>query len=434
MAKPAIEYDAVVIGAGAAGLTAASELQAQGLNIVVLEARQKAGGRIDTDYAFASYPIERGAEFIHGENVCTWQLVRRQQLRTLPAMDNDDALFIDALGHFLPLPEFSRRPEGESLQYMSSRHPGIYQLAENWVNSGKPDTSVDSLLEACGVKLYPGLYPLINHSFQGLHAAGLQRLGVYGLVETSYADDGTMNFRIVEGYNRLFRDHNLSIRFSDPVQTVAWDKTGARIKTKAGLVFETYKAIITLPLAQLQKEAVRFEPALPPNKTEAIRRLGAGHITKLVLRFGERFWPSDMERFATEKCTGFWWRPGWGRPDEEPILTAYAGAELADRLSRSGRHDAVQIALDDLTSLFGKQAKDQFQNAILANWQMEPHIGMGYSFCPAGATGFRALLSCPVDNVLFFAGEATSVTRAATVHGAIESGLRAAHEVVKNER
>jgi monoamine oxidase len=281
------------------------------------------------------------------------------------------------------------------------------------------------------VKLYPKLYPLINHSFQGLHAAGLQSLGVYGLVETSYAGDGAMNFRIVEGYSSLFRDHNLSIRFSDPAQTVAWDKAGARISTKTGLVFKTRKAIITVPLAQLQKGAVQFEPALPPNKREAIRQLGAGHITKLVLRFRERFWPPGMERFATEKCTGFWWRPGWGRTDEEPILTAYAGAELADRLSRSRHDDAVQIGLDDLTGLFGKQARDLFQKATLVNWQKEPHIGMGYSFCPPGAAGFRAILSQPVGDVLFFAGEATSVTRAATVHGAIESGLRAALELVR---
>jgi monoamine oxidase len=136
-----------------------------------------------------------------------------------------------------------------------------------------------------------------------------------------------------------------------------------------------------------------------------------------------------MECFATDKHTGFWWRPGWNRPDEASVLTAYAGAALADRLVRLGNEAAIQIALDDLTQLFGNPVKTKYTGGMVLNWQAEPYIEMAYSFCPVGAAGLRRVLSYPVEGVLFFAGEATSVERNATVHGAIESGRRAAKEV-----
>jgi monoamine oxidase len=271
----------------------------------------------------------------------------------------------------------------------------------------------------------------VSHSFEGLDAAGLQQLGVYGLVETSYEGDGDGDFRIAEGYSSLSHHlaRELQIRLAEPVDRVTWNASGARVTATAGSTLETRRIVITVPLAQLQRSAIRFEPPLTPDKQNAINRLGAGHIVKIILQFDDPFWPASMERFATDKHTGFWWRPGWSRPDEASVLTAYAGAALADRLVRLGNDAALQIALDDLTQLFGNPVKTKYTGGMVLNWQAEPYIEMAYSFCPVGAAGLRRVLSYPVERVLFFAGEATSVERNATVHGAIESGRRAALEV-----
>jgi monoamine oxidase len=425
-----MDCDVIVVGAGLAGLSAASELRALGLDVLVLEARNKIGGRVDTDYEFASHPIERGAEFVHGENVVTWELIRKLGLQTLSALEDDDSFFIDAAGQFLPIAQAAKLPGGDSLKFMSTR-PGVCELAKAWVKSRKPDIDLSSMLQAYGVVFDPKFYPIVSHSFEGLDAAGLQQLGVYGLVETSYEGDGDGDFRIAEGYSSLSHHlaRELQIQLAEPVDRITWNASGARVTTAAGSTLETRKIVITVPLAQLQQSAIRFEPPLTPGKQNAINRLGAGHIVKIILQFDGPFWPASMECFATDKHTGFWWRPGWNRPDEASVLTAYAGAALADRLVRLGNEAAIQIALDDLNQLFGNPIKTKYNGGMVLNWQAEPYIEMAYSFCPVGAVGLRRVLSYPVEGVLFFAGEATSVERNATVHGAIESGWRAAKEV-----
>jgi monoamine oxidase len=425
-----MECDVIVVGAGMAGLSAASELRVLGLDVLVLEARNKIGGRVDTDYEFASHPIERGAEFVHGQNVVTWDLIRKFGLQTLSALEDDDSFFIDAAGQFLPITQAAKLPGGDSLKFMSMR-PGVYELAKAWVKSRKADIDLSSMLHAYGVVLDPKFYPIVSHSFEGLDAAGLQQLGVYGLVETSYEGDGDADSRIAEGYSSLSHHlaRELQIRLAEPVDRITWNASGARVTTAAGSTLETRHIVITVPLAQLQRSAIRFEPPLTPDKQNAINRLGAGHIVKIILQFDDPFWPASMECFATDKHTGFWWRPGWNRPDEASVLTAYAGAALADRLVRLGNEAAIQIALDDLTQLFGNPVKTKYTGGMVLNWQAEPYIEMAYSFCPVGVAGLRRVLSYPVEGVLFFAGEATSVERNATVHGAIESGRRAAKEV-----
>jgi monoamine oxidase len=280
------------------------------------------------------------------------------------------------------------------------------------------------------VKLDPKFDPIVCHSFEGLDAAGLHQLGVYGLIETSYDGDGENDFRVVEGYSALVRyfAQLLSIRLGTRVEAVRWTRSGVQVSTAIDTL-EARKVVITVPLAQLQRNTIQFDPSLPLEKQDAIMGLGCGHIVKVILKFNEPFWPNPMECFATDKHTGFWWRPGWNRADEAPVLTAYAGAALADRLVGLGSDAAIQIALDDLDQVFGRQSRINYAGGLFVNWQREPFIEMAYSFCPVGAAGRRAVLSRPVDDVLFFAGEATSVKRNATVHGAIESGRRAALEI-----
>lgn len=426
-----MDYDVIVIGAGVAGLSAAADLLALGLDVLVLEARNKPGGRIQTEHEFASHPIERGAEFVHGENVCTWEIIRKCGLHALLALDDDNGFFIDVGGQFLPLPQTVRSPGGQALEFLSSRKPGVYQLAEDWVKTGKPDIDLASMLDANGIVLDPKFLPIVSHSFEGLHAAGLRQLGAYGLIETSYEGDGDTDFRIAEGYSSLVYhfERQIPIQYNAPVKTVKWTESGVRLATATEQALKARKAIITIPLAQLQRKAIRFDPVLPQDKQGAITHLGVGHIIKLILRFHEPFWPAKMECFATDKHTGFWWRPGWNRSDEAPVLTAYSGANLADRLVKLGEDAAIQIALEDLTRIFGDRVRKRYVNGILLNWQTEPFIEMAYSYCPVGAAGLRAVLSHPVGGALFFAGEATSVKRSATVHGAIESGWRVAKEL-----
>ena len=424
------DYDTIVIGAGAAGLAAARMLQDAGQSVLILEARDRIGGRIHTNYGFAPHPIECGAEYIQGENVVTWDWVRRCGLATLPAFDRDDRLFMYINRKLLSFSEWSTIPGIEFLDLTEDDQ--FYELLSDWVSAGKPDVSLARFLSIHQIVLSPDVYRIVDNFLGDSYAANLDQLGVYGLLELTYEGDGDRNFRLKDGYSHLFEKFaaGLNIRYASPVTGVRWRSSGGTIHTETNMTYTAKQVVITLPLALLQENRVEFEPELPSAKLDAIQGLGAGHITKLILKFEQPFWPKKMEYCLTTLDTSTWWRPGWKRRNEAPILTAYTGASGADKLGALGREGAIRFGLQNLEQMFGMQLADQLVDALFVDWQADSYARMAYSYVPVNGQGLREQLAQPIDHVLFFAGEATHPTRAATVHGALESGIRVAREIL----
>jgi monoamine oxidase len=422
-------YDVIIVGAGASGLAAARSLQDAGKNALVLEARDRIGGRAHTNYTFASHPVELGAEFIHGENVITWDYLRRYGLNALTAFVDDKAYCMYLNNELMP---FDRWSTFEELDYMDYSESKTYELATQWTERGNIDISLEKMLAACNIGFQPDLYRIIDNNYSVIHAANLDRLGVAGLLENSYEGDGYKNFRLVEGYSRLWQDFvcGLNICYSTVVTRIVWNADGVELATQDNKTFTAEKAIVTLPLALLQQEAVKFAPALPPEKCRAIAGLGVGSVTKLIFKFDEAFWLNEMEGLFTALDTQSWYRPGWGRKDEAPVLTCYSGATSAEALGKLGRDGARQLGLRHLETMFDRPLNDRAIDVLFVDWQADPYSRMAYSYVPVDGVGLRSQLAQPVENVLFFAGEATHVTRAGTVHGAMESGFRAAREVL----
>jgi monoamine oxidase len=218
---------------------------------------------------------------------------------------------------------------------------------------------------------------------------------------------------------------------STPVSEIAWSRDGVRVKSGAG-DHRARRAIVTVPLAVLQQNGVAFAPALPPEKQRAIEGLGAGANGKIVLLFDEPCWPDDMTLFLSARDTQLWWRPGRLREDEAPVITAYFGGSAVERFRALGEA-APLAAMRDLEDFFGVKLESRLRNARFVDWPADPYARMSYSYIPAGGAGRRAELAKPIDNTLFFAGEATNNVRPSTVHGALESGLRAADEVLAHQ-
>lgn len=424
------DCDTIVIGAGAAGLAAAKTLQAAGRSVLILEARDRIGGRIKTNYSFAPHPIECGAEYIQGEHVHTWSLVRRYGLKSLPLFEQDNKQFMYANQRLLRYSEWSALPGIAILDLLE--YPPLYTSLSRWVAAGKPDVSLAHFLSIHQVELSSAIYCLLDRAVSDSYAAGLDDVGVYGLMELSYEGDGDRNFRLQEGYAHLFEHYaaELTIQYQSPVTQIRWRPSGVTIHTKAGETHTAKTVVVTLPIAMLQQQAVKFDPALPDTKLQAIHGLRAGAVTKLILRFDQPLWPKDMEYCLTTLDTSTWWRPGWHRPNEAPILTAYTGAHNANRLGALSQNGAVDLALKNLEQMFGRRLSDRLVDALFVDWQADPYSRMAYSYVPVKGHGLREQLAQPVDSVLFFAGEATHPTRAATVHGALESGIRAAREIL----
>jgi monoamine oxidase len=423
-------FDTIVIGAGASGLAAARTLQNAKRSVLILEARDRLGGRVHTNYDFAPHPIEYGAEYIQGEKVLTWRWVRQYRMQTIPTFARDDGQFMYVNQKLLPFKQWSSLPGIEFLDFRSLKNNALYQLLTDWIQSGKPDLSLAQFLSTHQIALPSEIYRIADHYVSASAAIDLDQLSVYGMMELTY-EDGDRFFRLKDGYTRLFEKFaaGLNIRYQTPVARIHWHAAGVEVQTETGTTYTAKQVVITLPLALLQQNAVAFEPELPDAKLSAIHGLGSGAVTKLILKFDKPFWDRKQEMFLTTLDTQMWWRPGWGNNNEQAILTAYTGAKGAKKLGSLGKKGAIQTGLNNLEQMFGVQLGNQLRDAMFVDWQADPYARMAYSYVPLNGAGLRSQLAQPIDQVLFFAGEATHLTRASLVHGALESGIRAAHEI-----
>lgn len=406
-----------VIGAGAAGLAAARRLASAGLDVVILEARDRIGGRVLTSHDLAPHPVELGAEFIHGDQVITWDLLDELGLNhTLSALEYEDSLVFYADGKVWPYPDWLSLPAVEMLD-------AVDETVE-WV---APDAS---LAEWWGSTIPR----LVNNNFASDYGADLDQLGVQGYLEATYAGDGDGDFRLEEGYSHLIEAMaaGLTIRLSSPVERIEYRENSATVVLPNERL-DVDAVVVTLTLAILKAGDVVFDPPLPAPKQQAVERLGAGKVNKLILKFDSPFWDANMEAILTELDTQIWWRPGWGRDREAAILTALIGGAAGERFSAMSEAEAIQAGLADLSRMFGvEDLADRLVEGRFINWGADRYSRMGYSYVPVGAAGMRAILAEPVGSTLYFAGEATEVSRPATVHGAILSGWRAAEEVLRS--
>jgi monoamine oxidase len=413
-----------VIGAGASGLSAARALQAAGHNVTVFEARDRPGGRAWTDYTFAPHPVELGAEFIHGERVSTWDWVREFDAETNGDAHRYEMWF--ALGGKLVDAPAARKQFGTDPIF------ALHRLATRWQASGRPETTLDQVFglwpEISREPLTPERRAIIENYMAELAASDLSDLGTH--VYDEPVDRGLINFRVSGGYTRLMQQAaaELDVRYNSVVRRIRWDDASVEISTGSqSASFDA--AVVTLPLGVLRKGTVEFDPPLPADKLDAITRINAGSISKVVLKFDEVMWPPNHTFIWTPQSMQLWWRPGQGQPNEAPVITAFFGGSAAKTLESAAPAEATEEACRQLSDMLGRSLAGKLVDSRYIAWGAQEHTLMGYSSLPPNGRGLRETLGEPVG-ALHFAGEATSLTHAATVDGAIDSGLQAARELL----
>jgi monoamine oxidase len=417
--------EVLVIGAGAAGIAAARTLHDAGVAVTVLEARQRLGGRVLTDHGLAPHPVELGAEFIHGQRALTWRYVHQFGLTALPDANHGFCFLHGHLYHDqqAPLPGCE-----ELLTLLKAR-------AREHLSAHGPDISVAQFL--AGQKGYP-LQPsgaaaarLLSNLIASEKGADADTMSLSGLLEHDFSGYGDNNFRLGEGYAALLERLavGLDIRPRHPVRRVAWGPDGARVSCP-GRSFAARHVVVTLPLGALQQGDVVFSPSLPEAKQRAVAGLGSAPVCKMVLRFRQPFWSDYLAVLTTTGETQVWWPSGWGRPDPGPVLTALIGGEAARRFASLGDR-ALPEALRQLEAMFGRDLRDLCVGGRIVRWHRQRYSRMGYSYLPVGCpAALRDWLAEPLPPTLFFAGEATNRQQPSTVHGALESGVRAAQQVL----
>ena len=432
------DADIIIIGAGAAGLAAARELSSAGLSVIVLEARDRIGGRINTH--LDTCPIELGAEFVHGKPPETLAIVERAQLELQP-IPNRHWHFHD--GVLTKSDEFWSRVE-DVMEEMSS-YKGADQDFTSFLRHYKQKTHIED------IESIATLY------VEGFHAAHADQISVQGLNKTNEAAaeiEDDEQFRLPNGYSPVahsLHDDAVSagtvFHLSTTVDEVYWKRDRVEVITTASKRFESRFLLVTLPLPVLQKpdEGVRFTPPLQEHQ-QAARRLAMGQVVKVVMRFRERFWeelavpgedgaPASLKDFtfihAPAEMPPTWWTQF---PVQTPLLTGWAGGTRAEKLSNESDDALLDHSLGTLTHMLGVSKRfleDLLEDFYTHNWRQDPFAAGAYIYIPVGGLEAQEQLARPLENTVFFAGEATNTDgHHGTVHGAIATGLRAAREIL----
>jgi monoamine oxidase len=439
--REAALIDVVVIGAGAAGVTAAAALARARRSALLIDGRDRIGGRIwSLNEPGLPVPVELGAEFIHGLSKPTFALLERTGGAALDA--NRDHFTLRE-GKLVP---------SENL---------FAQIRVAMTRSAvleKRDISLDAYIERhLKHELTSEASAYARMLAQGFDAADTSRASARAIVE-EWTGGGSVEapqFRPLGGYGVLLsalagelNGSSVDVQLDTTVRNVRWSRAGVRVSGACmGGPFEVKarRAIVTLPLGVLQRTAstsdhVRFTPALA-SKRSALKHLAPGPVLKVLLRFRHAFWEradrgryKDVDFFHPREASfpTFW----TALPVRTPLLVAWAAGPKAQRLAGAGKPRLVSEALDSLAALFGHRdaIADQLQAAWVHDWQSDPFARGAYSYVTVGGDNARKELAKPLGGTLFFAGEATDVEEAGTVGGALRSGERAAAEVLASFR
>lgn len=423
----------LVLGAGAAGLAAGRALVRAGVRVTVVEARQRWGGRVDTRRdPRLGLAVEGGAEFVHGRPPQVDRLAREGRV-TLREID----------GRVVALDRGRFRPAARAFARM-----------ERLLELGEGEGPFAEVLARPGVRGAPRLERELARGFvTGYYLADPRRQSRAALRAMTRAEEeieADRAFRAVQGQAALLHplaravERGGALRLGTRVSEVRW-RAGAvelRARSAAGGPVGPLRAerlVCTLPVGLLAAGAVRFAPPLRA-KRELAGRLEMGPVVKALLRFRQRFWAERGGKTPPWPDLAFALAPAlsvqtfWTlQPLDAPVLVGWAGGPNAARLTGRPAREIIGAALATLARGFGRPRaalEDLLDAAEVVDWPQDPLAGGGYAVFPPGTTGVPEELARPVDGTLFFAGEATVLGAAGTVHGAVESGERAARQVL----
>jgi monoamine oxidase len=403
------EVEVLVVGAGAAGIAAADRLCASGVDALLVEARSRIGGRSWTKRSDAGYPLDVGCGWLHSADRNPWAPIAAAQGRTVdktpppwsrPWLQVGRTAF-DGAGFSQALQQFRQRADSFAEDEKDCPAEAFLEPQNRWNN-------------------------LINAVSTYYSGAELDRVSARDLARY---DDNGVNWRIVEGYGGAIAAHGAGLQTELGCQVRRIDRRGPqlRVETSQGTVLAR-AVIVTLPSSLIAEQSDLFLPALP-QKTAAAAGLPLGLADKLFLSL------EDADEFEREsrafgKANSTATAAYQFRPFGRPMIEAYFGGAFAAELETGGETAFFDFAVSELVGLFGSDFSRRVKPLGIHCWGSDPLARGSYSFALPGQADCRAVLAEPVEDRLFFAGEACSQNDYSTAHGAFLTGVAAAEQAI----
>ncbi len=425
----------IIIGAGSAGLYAAKKLVEQKIQVSILEARERTGGRIHTVYQPSTF--EAGAEFIHGNLEITIRLIKEASLKKLPM-------------------------EGKWWTAENGKWEQNEELIENEkelikaLKELKQDEPIEDFLNTrFGSEKFVSMREALRRFVEGYHAADIRYASAKAFLEDWQQSDEEQ-FRVNNGYSVLLAflleaamKNGAALYLNAPVTKVEWQKGKATVHADNGIKLTADKILFTVPLgvwksAAGTKGAIRIEPALP-QKEKAWQQLGYGSAIKLNLLFKHAFWQNKevlnrvhsgihpLSFLLSDESIPTWWTQF---PQESFVLTGWMAGPTASGGKYDDENYVLKEGLQSLSTLFRlteKELRDLLIYAHITNWFTDPFARGAYSYTTVATKKVLPVAIAPVENTLFFAGEAfNDDVELGTVEAAFASAEKTVKKIIGN--
>ena len=410
MSDPLVDVDIAVIGAGAAGLAAARQVQRHARSVLLLEARDRIGGRAHTVMTAAALPVDLGCGWLHSADRNPWVALARELGFSLDETP-------PGWGQRLSRAGFSAEDQADWQRTLDEFHARL-ELA-----AAAPDRPASTLLE-------PGnhwntLLDMISTRANGVE---LDHLSAH---DYQRYEDTEVNWRVTQGYGALvtrFGD-GLPVRLQTPVTGIDWSGGRIVIETGRGEV-RARAAVLAVPPSVIAAEMIRFKPALPPAKLQAAHGLPLGIDNKFFFHLAGD-WPELKSNWHVSGALDRMQTGSYQlKPHGRPLIEMYLGGDHALELERAGLAATAAFGRDELARLYGSRIRSCLTPLAGSAWTQDPYARGSYSYAKPGHADDRAIWAAPLEQRLFFAGEATSPNFFSTTHGAYLSGRRAADEAL----
>jgi len=402
--------DVAIIGAGAAGLAAARTLEGSGLSSIVLEARDRIGGRGHTIIVGDGIPFDLGCGWLHSadenpfvgiaeklgfeieRSLPPWRL--RSYKDVFPQKERDK--------FFAALEAFFTRTEAAAKRAQDS-------VAANYLEPGNRWN------------------PMIDAISTYINGCELDQVSVK---DFEAYEDTEINWRVPRGYGALIAAYGAPCKVALNCNVSLIDHSSARIRIETSLgTLTADRVIVCVPTDLIASEAIRFSPALP-DKMDAAANLPLGADDKVMLALtGDHDLPKDGNlRGATMRTAMGTYHL---RPFGRNCIEGFFGGRYARELEDAGDGAIAAAAIEEIVGMLGSSYRSKLTPLGASRWSRDPFARGSYSHALPGHAGKRAVLAAPVNGRIFFAGEATSPDFFTTAHGAQQSGVRAAKEVMQ---